>query len=255
MQIYLGFEQVIRISDDVSCDRSTAATGSALFACSGSRCVCFAGAPSTFRGVQYNISLSFQGVLITVCEFFTGFCFGLVMSLWFSLFSMAGHIISMQMGLGMAQMNDPAGGVSVTVVSQIYQLAAVIMFFLIDGHMAVIAIVLESFSHIPPGSVLHAVDSVNSLINYAGWMFAAAFIVILPGVISLLIINIAFGFMSRAAPQLNLLSLGFPLSLLSGLLILSIGFEEFPASFRRLTQEAILLLRTVESGGMNVQRA
>ena len=170
------------------------------------------------------------------------------MSLWFSLFSMAGHIISMQMGLGMAQMNDPAGGVSVTVVSQIYQLAAVIMFFLIDGHMAVIAIVLESFSHIPPGSVLHAVDSVNSLINYAGWMFAAAFIVILPGVISLLIINIAFGFMSRAAPQLNLLSLGFPLSLLSGLLILSIGFEEFPASFRRLTQEAILLLRQLSLG-------
>ncbi|MCL6269534.1 flagellar biosynthetic protein FliR [Sansalvadorimonas sp. 2012CJ34-2] len=188
-------------------------------------------------------ALSASSMLIALGEFFTGLMFGMVLTLWFSLFSMAGHTIGLQMGLGMAQMNDPAGGISVTVVSQIYQLAAMLMFFLVDGHTTVIAIVLESFKTIEPGSFFQVLQSAEQLLHFTGWIFSAALLLAMPALIALLIINISFGFMSRAAPQLNLLSLGFPLSLLSGLLIICLSFEQFSAPFRRFTREAILLLR------------
>ena len=194
---------------------------------------------------QSTLPLSFISLIAVVQEFLTGLLFGLVLTLWFSLFSMAGHIIGLQMGLGMAQMNDPVGGISVTVISQIYQFAALIMFFLVDGHTTVIAIVLESFRAIPAGSgeLFLPWSSIEQLLNYGGWIFSAALILAMPVLIALLVINIAFGFMSRAAPQLNLLSLGFPLSLLSGLLLISFGFEQFSGPFQRFTREAILLLR------------
>ncbi|WP_281647153.1 flagellar biosynthetic protein FliR [Parendozoicomonas sp. Alg238-R29] len=194
--------------------------------------------------VQNSIyGLSLRSILCTLGEFLTGVIFGMVLSLWFSLFSMAGHITGLQMGLGMAQMNDPAGGISVTVISQIYQFAALIMFFLMDGHATAISILLESFRTIAPTTFLEILQSAERLIHYAGWIFSAALILALPALMALLVINLAFGFMSRAAPQLNLLSLGFPLSLLSGLLIISFSFEQFSTPFRRFTQEAILLLR------------
>lgn len=191
--------------------------------------------------------LSIKSLLITIGQFLTGISFGMVLSLWFSLFSMAGHIIGLQMGLGMAQMNDPAGGISVTVISQIYQFAALILFFLMDGHSTAIAVVLESFRAIQPSTYGSLLQSIAHLIQFTGWIFASAFILALPALTALLVINLAFGFMSRAAPQLNLLSVGFPLSLLSGLLVMCFSMEQFPSPFRRFTQEALLLLRQLAS--------
>jgi len=193
---------------------------------------------------QLAPALSVLGALTLAGEFITGVLLGLVLHLWFAIFALAGQMAGMQMGLGMAQMNDPVSGIEVTVVSQFYQLAAMLVFVLIGGHTQVLAILVDSFRSLPIGEcALLSSAHIWRLLSLASWMFSAAFVLAMPVLISVLIVNLGFGYAARTAPQLNLLTLGFPLSLLSGLLVISYSFLGFMEPVQRLTREALVLLR------------
>jgi flagellar biosynthetic protein FliR len=76
-------------------------------------------------------------------------------------------------------------------------------------------------------------------------MFASALFVALPAVTAILIINFAFGIMTRAAPQLNIFSLGFPFTMLIGLIIMWIGLSGFLPQYKRLVTECLMLIKTM----------
>ena len=188
-------------------------------------------------------ALSVQGALILASELLTGVLFGLVLHVWFGIFAIAGQLAGMQMGLGMAQMNDPVSGIDVTVVSQLYQLAAMLVFVLIGGHTEVLTVLVDSFRHCRIGTPVLLSECPGLLLDKASWMFSAAFVLAMPVLIALLIVNMGFGYVARTAPQLSLLTLGFPLSLLSGLVIISYELRQFAEPALRLTREAVALLR------------
>ncbi|MBK5000705.1 flagellar type III secretion system protein FliR [Pseudomonas sp. S31] len=186
--------------------------------------------------------LSLRGLLLCAEQIIVGTLFGLALQLLFQTFVIAGQIVSTQMGMGFASMVDPANGVNVAVVSQFMTMLISILFLLMNGHLVMFEILTESFTTLPVGDAL-VVNHFWEMAGRLGWVFGAGLLLILPAITALLVVNIAFGVMTRAAPQLNIFSIGFPLTLVLGMGIFWIGLADVLAHYQALSSEALQWLR------------
>lgn len=178
--------------------------------------------------VPDNLSfIHFDGLfaIYMIQELFLGMLMGFVLQLVFQVFVLGGQIISMQAGLGFAIMVDPASKASVPLISQIYLMMVTLVFLALNGHLAVIEALINSFRIMPIGQVSLDNSIVWNVIMFSGWMFKEALLISIPSILSLLIVSLAFGVMARVAPQLNIFSLGFPITLLMGFVIIKIGLS------------------------------
>ncbi|MBD9425786.1 flagellar type III secretion system protein FliR [Pseudomonas sp. PDM15] len=189
-------------------------------------------------------AVSLQSMLLIGEQVLVGVMFGFVLQLYFHLFTVAGQIIAMQMGLGFASMVDPANGVSVPVLGQFLLMLVTLLFLAMNGHLVVFEVLAESFVTLPVGEGM-LLDHYWTMAGKLTWVMAAGLLMALPVVTALLIINLAFGVMTRAAPQLNIFSIGFPLTLVLGLFIFWLGVSDFLAHFQVFTSEALQQLREV----------
>ncbi|MDW2020054.1 flagellar biosynthetic protein FliR, partial [Vibrio sp. 704] len=87
------------------------------------------------------------------------------------------------------------------------------------------------------------------VINVFGWMFAASLALALPAIVSMLLANISFGVMNRAAPSLNVYALGFPMTMLLGLFSVLISVSGVPGRYTALVHETIRHLNNFMLGG------
>ncbi|WP_207855677.1 flagellar biosynthetic protein FliR, partial [Pseudomonas sp. 79_C] len=165
------------------------------------------------------------GLLLCAEQIIVGALFGLALQLLFQVFVIAGQIVAVQMGMAFASMVDPANGVNVTVISQFMTMLVSVLFLLMNGHLVVFEVLTESFTTLPVGNAL-VVNHFWELAGRLGWVFAAGLLLILPVIAALLVVNIAFGVMTRAAPQLNIFSIGFPLTLVMGMFIFWVGLAD-----------------------------
>ncbi len=171
-----------------------------------------------------------------------GAAMGFMLQLLFQIHVLAGQIVAMQMGLGFASMNDPAMGISVAVVGQVFTMLVTLLFLILNGHLVVIEVLAESFNTLPIGETLTRADYYTLVLRFS-WVLAAALLIALPAVTALLIVNLSFGVMMRAAPQLNIFSIGFPLTLVFGLFILWVVLGNVGAQYQLLAADALTWLR------------
>lgn len=183
-------------------------------------------------------ALSLRSLLLIVEQVLIGAMLGFVLQLFFHLFIVAGQIIAMQMGLGFASMVDPTNGVSVPVLGQFMLMLVTLLFLAINGHLVALEVLAESFVTLPYGQGL-MVDHYWTLAGKLGWVIGAGLLLTLPAVTALLVINLAFGVMTRAAPQLNIFSIGFPLTLAMGLVIFWVSLSDFGSLFQVLASDAL----------------
>lgn len=162
---------------------------------------------------------SLQGFMVSAQQVLIGITVGFVSLLLISTFAVAGQIIGMQTSLGFASMVDPTNGQQVPLVGQFYVFLTTLLFFVVDGHLLMIKMLVSSFETLPIGESLLP-QSLTRITEFAGLMFANALTISLSAATALLLINFSFGVMTRAAPQLNIFAIGFPITMLSGLLIL-----------------------------------
>lgn len=186
--------------------------------------------------------LSVRGVLLCAEQIIIGAVFGFSMQMLFQAFVIAGQIVAIQMGMAMASMIDPANGVNVAVVGQFLTMLVSVLFLLMNGHLVVLEVLAESFTTLPVGNAL-VVQHFWEIAGRLGWVLGAGLIMILPVIAALLVINIAFGVMTRAAPQLNIFSIGFPLTVVVGLVIFWIGLADVLSHYQQLSSEALQWLR------------
>jgi len=111
-----------------------------------------------------------------------------------------------------------------------------------NGHLVVFEVLTESFTTLPVGGGLMTTHYWE-LAGKLGWVLGAALLLVLPAVTALLVVNIAFGVMTRAAPQLNIFSIGFPLTLVLGLFIVWVGLADILNQYQPLATEALQFLR------------
>ena len=154
----------------------------------------------------------------------------------------------MQMGLGMAIMNDPVNGMSVAILGRLFLIFSTLLFLSLEGHLIVIDVLIQSFTLWPVGSGL-ASASLKGVINIFGWMFASALALALPAIVSMLLANISFGVMNRAAPSLNVYALGFPMTMLLGLFSVLISISGVPSRYTILVNDTLRFLNQYMTGG------
>lgn len=192
--------------------------------------------------------LSPAGVLITAQQILIGASMGFSVHMLFQIYIHAGQMIAMQMGLGFASMVDPANGVQVPVISQFYAVLITLIWLALDGHLILIRTLAGSFLTLPVSATGLGGADLWQLSEWAGRMFMGAMQVSLPMVTALLVVNLGFGVMSRAAPQLNIFAVGFPISVLFGFALMLLGIETLGGHFTRMFAETRGLL-TVLLGG------
>jgi flagellar biosynthesis protein FliR len=171
-----------------------------------------------------------------------GAAMGFMLQLLFQIHVLAGQIVAMQMGLGFASMNDPAMGISVAVVGQVFTMLVTLLFLIMNGHLVVIEVLAESFNTLPIGEMLTRADFYTLVLRFS-WVLGAALLIALPAVTALLIVNLSFGVMMRAAPQLNIFSIGFPLTLVFGLFIIWVVLGNVGAQYQMLVADTLIWLR------------
>jgi flagellar biosynthetic protein FliR len=186
---------------------------------------------------------SFRAVLTAVQEIFVGVAMGFVLQMALSAMVFGGQVIAHKMGLGFAQMVDPQNGVQVPVLSQYYLILATFLFLLVNGHLLLIELLAQGFSTLPIGESLSRADF-RSVVAWGSEMFAGGLLVALPAVGALMLVNLGFGIMTRAAPQLHIFAVGFPLAILIGFGLVWLTLPGVMSKFTNLLEGAFGLVRT-----------
>lgn len=189
--------------------------------------------------------LTAAGLLIALQQIGLGLAMGFILQMVFSTLAQAGEAMALSMGLGFASINDPQNGLSVPVVSQYYVIIATLVFLLLDGHLAAFGILVDSFTRLPIGVEGLDADSLWRIIVWGTNMYAHALFVALPVITAMLLVNLALGVVTRAAPQLNIFAVGFPAMLLIGLLAMMFSMPALQVQFERILHDAFGLLRAV----------
>jgi len=185
--------------------------------------------------------LSVEGFVITIHQVLIGAATGFVLQVAFDALAMGGQLLANGMGLGFAFNVDPLRGTGTAVLGQFYMVLVTLTFLALDGHVALITTLVEGFQRLPVG----AAPAAETWWTIAAWgtqLFAGALRVALPGMTALLVANLAFGVVSRAAPTLNLFAVGFPAMILFGLVIVLFGLPAVQAGFVESIDAAFALL-------------
>jgi len=190
-----------------------------------------------------------EAVLITFNQILIGTAMGLALQLVFSMFVMGGQIIAYQMGLGFASMVDPNSGESGPVIGQFYVIVLTLMFLALDGHLVVIDILVDSFRTMPIGVDGLTRDGFWTLAAWGGQMYAGAVQIALPAIAALLLINLTFGVVTRSAPQFNIFSVGFPVTMIAGFFIMLATLTVMLPQVTRQLTAAFDLMRFLVNGG------
>ena len=182
--------------------------------------------------------MSADGMLVLLQQIAIGAALGFSLRIVFAAVEFAGQIMGLQMGLSMATLYDPINGAQTPVISQFLVLTAALVLFAFNGHHVVISALADSFMQVPVGAGLGAAGFV-SLAQWGGSIFMTGLHIALPVTAALLATNLSIGMMTRAAPQLNIFAVGFPLTLGVGFLVLFLTLAYFPAILEKLWGNAL----------------
>jgi flagellar biosynthetic protein FliR len=190
---------------------------------------------------------SIKGALLVAQEIIIGAAIGLTVQLAFAAVSMAGEQIATSMGIGFASMVDPQTGTQSPVLTQFMSIMLLRIFLVIEGHHVLLRHVVASYGVLPVGGDFLDPKMFLDITKAAGLIFSAAFIIGLPLIAALFFVNIIVGLLTRVAPQMNIFSIGFPLSILVGFVLLLIALPSMSrtiASFlnivSQITRDVIL---------------
>ena len=176
------------------------------------------------------------GLLVMAEQMLIGYAMGFSLRLIFSAIDLAGTVFSTQMGLGFATSYDPMSTSQTPVVSEMIGILALLMFMAIDGHLMVLSTLAQSFRALPIG-VLPGSASWANLANAVAIVFSAGLLLALPIITALLITNTALGILGRVSPQLNLIVIGFPVTI-------ALGFAALYVALPYLIQPLLQLFET-----------
>jgi flagellar biosynthetic protein FliR len=168
-----------------------------------------------------------------------GVAIGMVVTLAFDALIFGGQLISNSMGLGFATLIDPQHGVNSTVLGQMFMIFGTLTYLAINGHLILLGVLADSFQTLPVGASHIGPDFLLSVVLWGGCVFESGLLIALPAVIALVIVQLALGVVSRAAPQLNLFGIGFTLTLLSGFFVLIAGVDGMAAGISHLIGGAL----------------
>jgi flagellar biosynthetic protein FliR len=197
---------------------------------------------------QGIVPVSVAGAIVTIHQLLIGVATGFVLQVVFDSLAMGGQLLANSMGLSFAFNVDPQHGASTPVVGSMYMLMVTLTFLALNGHLAMIEALTDGFRSMPIGLQGFGAEQWWDIVSWGNQLFAGALAVALPGMTALLIVNLGFGVMSRAAPALNMFAVGFPITLVFGLVIILLGLPAVQSGFTQLIGESMTLVRHLAGG-------
>jgi len=194
------------------------------------------------------VPFSAQGVVVVAQQLLIGIALGFALQIVFDSLGLAGQLLANSMGLSFAFNVDPLRGSSTAALGQLYIILATLVFLSLNGHLALLDVLTDGFSTLPIGTTGLGREGLWSLVMWGGQLFSGAITIALPGVTALLIVNLAFGVVSRAAPALNLFAVGFPVSLVFGLVVVLAGIGPLAEGVTQLLGQGFEFLRALSGG-------
>jgi flagellar biosynthesis protein FliR len=163
---------------------------------------------------------SYLGLGILGLQILIGAGMGFAMRVVFAALDVAGELIGLQMGLSFATFFDPQSQSQTSVVAEIIGIIVMLLFLALNGHLMLIEVLIRSFEWLPlSANPVHA-EGWLLLARSGAVVFATGLLLALPVVVALLITNIALAVLTRAAPQLNLFAVGFPITSTVGITVI-----------------------------------
>lgn len=168
---------------------------------------------------------SLQGLWIIGLQMLIGIGLGFAAKIVFVAYEMAGEFIGSQMGLGFATFYDPMSSAQTPVIAEFISLLALLLFMALNGHLLYLGTLAQSFTAIPVSTQALGAGSWLNLAELGSKIFSVGLLLSLPVIVALMITNVALAVLTRAAPQLNLFALGFPLTIMGGFIALAISLN------------------------------
>lgn len=166
----------------------------------------------------YNIALMILGELVL------GLIMGISVHVMFAAIQTGGNLIGVQMGFSMVNVLDPLTGTNEAVTAHFLYMCAILVFLSINGHLYLMSAMTESFKYIPPGQVFISPTLTSQIMLISKDLFVLAVKVASPIIATIFVVDLGLALISKMAPQMNVLMLGFPLKILSGFFVLSLVF-------------------------------
>lgn len=182
---------------------------------------------------------SWAGLLIVAQELLIGLAMGFTMRLVFAAIEFAGEISSSTMGLSFATFFDPTSAGRSSAISQFLALVATMAFLALNAHLALIEALVESFFTLPIAGTPLSLAAPLEMVRWGGRIFSAGLQLSMPIVAALLVTNVALAILTRAAPQLNLFGIGFPITLGAGFLVISLTLPYLGTPLQNLFNQGI----------------
>jgi flagellar biosynthetic protein FliR len=188
--------------------------------------------------------LSPAGLLEIGNQLLIGVFMGLALQIVTAAVVVAGQTISNSMGLSMASLIDPNLG-NVPVIAQFLLILSTLIFVSLGGHAMLLALILESFATLPVGSTLFGPQAYAQLVSWSSMIFLGALLTALPVMVTLLFISIGLGVVTRAAPSLNIFSVGLPATIVVGFVVLLLSLANIGSRIQWLWLQGLLQIRSL----------
>ncbi len=188
--------------------------------------------------------LSAPGLLEILNQLVIGVFMGLMLQIVTASVVVAGQAVSNAMGLSMASLIDPNLG-NVPVIAQFLLVLSTLIFVSLGGHAMLLAMVLESFSTLPVGRSLIDQVAYGQLVSWSSMIFLGAVLTALPVMVTLLFISIGLGVVTRAAPSLNIFSVGLPATIVAGFFVLMVSLSSIAGRIQWLWLQGLTQIRVM----------
>lgn len=186
-------------------------------------------------------------LLIIAQQILIGLVIGFSVQLVFSAVITGGQIVAMQMGLGFSLMVDPQNGAQSPVLSQFYVVMVMLVFLALNGHLVLVEVLADSFKTMPVSAHGLVANDFMQVVKWSTNIFAGGMAIALPAIASLLVVNVAFGVMTRSAPQLNIFAIGFPITMLLGFALVMVTLPNVAPQSTSLFNDVYHLLQNILS--------
>jgi len=187
-------------------------------------------------------TFSHEAMLIALQQIAIGVLMGFILQLVFAAIVFAGQVMAYSMGLGFASMMDPQNGVQVPVVSQFYLILVTLLFLVLNGHLILIELVIDSFKTVPVAVDGLSRNTLWDIVIWGGRVFSGGLLMALPVVTALLVVNLGMGIITRAAPQLNIFAVGFPMTMMIGFIVMWATLPDVLHNFGELVNEGFQII-------------
>ncbi len=184
-----------------------------------------------------------EAVVIMLNQIVIGIVMGFSLHMVLGSLAIAGEIVGYSMKLGMAKMADPINGVQVPIVAMLYLTLAMLIILAMDIHLVLLQLLIDSFKAFPVAVDGVSVDTFWNLVAWGTRMYEIGLVMALPILGALLLLDVAQGFMQRAAQQFQIFAVGFPITVLGGMILIWVTLPAVMDNFVLAMDEIMQFIR------------